>query len=183
VRDPDKIRKLKDKDYRDAYMTSHVRAGIAYQIQALREQSGLTQAEFAAKIGKPQSVVSRLESTEYGKVSVQTLLDIACALDIALIVRFVPYPEFLDRVADVSPSALRVVSFADSIWAEARSNRPTVGSATKRRPHPRPSTARSKAQVRAALNNYQRAHAQQAITPEAITQVYESVLQNYKATD
>jgi transcriptional regulator with XRE-family HTH domain len=94
VLDRDRVKDLNSKAYRDAYMSNHVRAGIAYQLQALREQSGLSQAEFAKKIGKPQSVVSRLENTEYGKVTIQTLLDIAVSLDIALLVRFVDHAEF-----------------------------------------------------------------------------------------
>lgn len=114
--DCDKVEQLKDKEYRDAYMADHVRVGIAYQIQALREQAGLTQAQFAELLGTRQSVISRLENTEYGKVSVQTLLDIASALDIALSVRFCDYREFLDNIADISPAALRVARFDETVW-------------------------------------------------------------------
>jgi transcriptional regulator with XRE-family HTH domain len=83
------------------YVEGHVKGGIAYQIQALREKSGLNQKDFGNQIGKPQSVVSRLESTEYGSVSVETLLDVAKALDVALQVRFSNYVEMgiADQVA------------------------------------------------------------------------------------
>ena len=53
-----------------------------------------SQRAFGELIGKPQSVVSRLENEEYGKLTLQTLLDIAEKLDIALEVRFVDYPAF-----------------------------------------------------------------------------------------
>ncbi len=99
-------------------MSSHVTTGIAYQIQALRSKLGLTQKEFAVLVNKPQSVISRLENTEYGKVSVQTLLDIAVAVDVALSVRFVSYPDFLVQTQDVSPSAYCIDRFAESKWAE-----------------------------------------------------------------
>jgi len=62
-------------------------------------------------MGKPQSVVSRLEDPDYGKVSVQTVLDGAAAFDVALLVQYVSFPEFLRRTRDVSPEALRVDSF------------------------------------------------------------------------
>lgn len=101
-----KIKKLLRKGYRDAYMQTTVRAGIAYQIQALR--GSLSQTEFAKKIGKHQSDVSKLENEEQGQVSVQTLLDIASALDIALLVRFVDYAKFLDQTEDKSSAALAV---------------------------------------------------------------------------
>src|SRR5262245_43281316 len=97
-------------------MSGHVRSGVAYQIEALREQRGLNQEEFAKLIGTTQSVVSRLENPEYGRVNVTTLIDVACALDIALLVRFCDYREFLERTADVSPSALRVTPFAQTKW-------------------------------------------------------------------
>ena len=85
------------KEYRDGYVASRVRTSIALQIRALREQRSLSQREFADRLGKPQSVISRLENTEYGRVSVQTLLDIAAALDIALVVKFCALREFLTK--------------------------------------------------------------------------------------
>lgn len=146
--DPEKIEQLKDKEYRDAYMADHVRAGIAYQIQALREQAGLTQAQLAARLNTRQSVISRLENTEYGKVSVQTLLDVASALDIALNVRFCDYRQFLDSISDVSPAALRVSSFENTVWnvptasvavsvlVYRTGNQPSVRSGTRTRGSP-----------------------------------------------
>ena len=94
------------KGYRDGFLEADVKGGIAYQIQALREKTGLSQAEFAKKIGKKQSVVSRLENTEYGAVNVNTLLEIAKALDIGLQVRFCDYLDVLER--DISPAGMKV---------------------------------------------------------------------------
>jgi transcriptional regulator with XRE-family HTH domain len=107
VFDLSKLKKFKDKTYRDSYLQTQVRGGIAYQIRALRDKFGLSQTDFATKVGKKQSVISRLESTEYGRVSVQTLLDVACALDVALLVRFVSYPEFLDRGQSMAASDMQ----------------------------------------------------------------------------
>ncbi|MEO8883058.1 MAG: hypothetical protein ABI377_06570, partial [Devosia sp.] len=59
--------------------------------------------------------ISRLESTEYGKASVQTLLDIASANDVALVVRFVSYPEFLAQTSDMSPQALQPETIHESL--------------------------------------------------------------------
>jgi transcriptional regulator with XRE-family HTH domain len=103
--------KLKSKSYRDAYVAEHVRTGISYQIRALRAQRGWSQKRLAEEMGKPQSVVSRLEDPDYGKVSIQTVLDGAAAFDVALLVQYISFPEFLRRTRDVSPEALRVDSF------------------------------------------------------------------------
>ncbi len=110
-----RLKKFADKAYRDGFMQTQVRGGIAYQIQALRAKFGLTQNEFAQRTGKKQAVISRLESTAYGKMSVQTLLDIACSLDVALLVRFVSYPEFLERTADMSVAALQPETIFESL--------------------------------------------------------------------
>lgn len=101
-----RLQRFLAKEYRDGYLETHVRGSIALQIRALREKAGLTQEDFARITGKKQSTVSRLENTEYGKVSVQTLLDIACSLNVALLVRFVDYPQFLRSASDMSPNAL-----------------------------------------------------------------------------
>lgn len=105
------------RDYRASYIASRVRLAIASQIRALREQFSGTQAEFSEKIGKPQSVVSRLENPDYGRMSVQTLTDIAEELDIALVVKFVSYDRFFTLLDDtqISPDALRVEPFAATL--------------------------------------------------------------------
>nr|WP_301294174.1 helix-turn-helix transcriptional regulator [Nitrobacter winogradskyi] len=99
-------------------MQTTVRGWIAYQIQALREKTGLTQQAFAERLGKKQSTISRLENSEYGKVTVQTLLDIACSLDVALQVRFVSYPDFLNSVMDSSVVAMQPATVYESLMVE-----------------------------------------------------------------
>ncbi|MFO1100471.1 MAG: helix-turn-helix transcriptional regulator [Xanthobacteraceae bacterium] len=110
--------KLQKKSYRAAYVGEHVRQGIAYQIRALRDQRGWKQGELAQRMGKPQSVVSRLEDPNYGKVTVQTLLEAASVFDVALQVRFVPFSSFLRNTRNISANALEVLSFADDISAK-----------------------------------------------------------------
>jgi transcriptional regulator with XRE-family HTH domain len=107
------LQKLGRKPYRDAYVGEHVRRGVAYQIRALRDQRGWNQGEFSAALGKPQSVVSRLEDPGYGKLTIQTLLKIASVFDLAIQVRFVSYSSFLRQTQDVSTSSMHVPSFDD----------------------------------------------------------------------
>jgi len=84
-----------DRDYRDSYLEGYVKTSIALQIRALRERLGITQSEFAKKLDVTQSVVSRLENTEYGAVTISTLLKVARENNVALEVRFVDYPTIL----------------------------------------------------------------------------------------
>ncbi len=107
--------KLINKKYRAAYVEENVQTGIAYQLRTLRGNS--SQEEFGKKINKPQSVISRIEDPDYGKLSIQTLLDIATSLDIALLVKFVSFPEFIQQTRDVSIEGLQVPSFAESLSA------------------------------------------------------------------
>jgi transcriptional regulator with XRE-family HTH domain len=81
-----------------------VKGGIAYQMQALREKESVTQAEFGRILGMPQTVISRLENTEYGSVNINTLLKVANALKIGLEVRFCNFEMIL--ATDVSPAAM-----------------------------------------------------------------------------
>lgn len=118
--------RFNEKAYRDGYLQAKVRGMIAYQIQALREKTDLSQTEFAKQIGKTQSVVSRLENTEYGKVTIQTLLDIACALDVALVVKFASYPDFLFQTRDASVAALQPDTIFETLSQQpAQFERPT----------------------------------------------------------
>lgn len=119
---PLRLKKFLTRSYRDGYMQNRVRSGIAYQIQAMRKKLGITQVQMAEKLGKPQSVISRLEDEQYGRVSIQTLLDVASALDVALLVQFVSYPDFLNRTKDMSEKALQPDTIMESFHKEENSS-------------------------------------------------------------
>lgn len=109
------VEELEDKEFRDAFVAEHVRTGVAYQIVALREQVGWSQAELGRRAGKLQNVISRLEDPEYGRPTIQTLLQLASAFDVALLVRFVPFSELVERTQDVSGPALQVPNFSKDV--------------------------------------------------------------------
>lgn len=112
--------RLRKPAFRHAYTAEHVRRGVAYQIRSLRDQRGWNQGQFAKELGKPQSVVSRIEDPGYGKYTIQTLLEIASVFDVALQVRFVPYSKFLRQTRDVSTPAMRVDTFDRELESMSR---------------------------------------------------------------
>lgn len=112
------LTRFENPEYRDGYLETKVYGGIAYQVQGLREKFDLTQKEFGQKVGLKQNAVSRLESIEYGKATIRTLLRIARRCDVALVVQFVSYPEFLDRTADMSASRLQPPTVYESVEAQ-----------------------------------------------------------------
>jgi transcriptional regulator with XRE-family HTH domain len=105
------VRTLTEPDFRHEYMMDHVRSYIAFQIRALREQRRWNQGDLAKAASKTQSVISRLEDPDYGKLSLQSCLDIAVAYDLPLLVQFVEWDDWLTRMSSMSPSALRKRSF------------------------------------------------------------------------
>jgi transcriptional regulator with XRE-family HTH domain len=106
-------RALADRDFRHAFMGRQLRAFLAQQIRALRgEQS---QKEFGELIGKPQSVVSRLEKQADKNISIQTLIDIAAKLDVAVIIRFVDFPTFFRYTSDNTEAALAPASYNQDV--------------------------------------------------------------------
>jgi hypothetical protein len=100
---------FKGEKFRKSYFARQLKVFLAAQIRALRGER--TQTQFGGLIGKPQSVVARLERESYGKVNLQTLIDIAQKLDIALIVRFVNHSTFLEWTKDYSQEALAPQSY------------------------------------------------------------------------
>jgi transcriptional regulator with XRE-family HTH domain len=61
----------------------------------MREQPdrNWTQAELGERAGKPQNVISRFENPDYGKMSLQSLFEIAAAFDLPI---WVDIPEWKD---------------------------------------------------------------------------------------
>lgn len=108
-----KFKKLKNKKYRYAYLKEHIRVGIASQIRILRCKANMTQLQLAEKVGTKQGVISRLEDPDSGSVNLNTLLKIAEALNVSLMVKFVSFGKFLEESKDISPEALSVVDYND----------------------------------------------------------------------
>ena len=66
------------------------RLKIAEKIRQARKHTGLSQRELAKRIKTTQSVVSRLESNNYERLSLQTLLKISAVLNCDLIIDLKP---------------------------------------------------------------------------------------------
>jgi transcriptional regulator with XRE-family HTH domain len=95
------VRQLSDKEVRSEFAADQIRARIALLIRSLREQPNRnwTQAELGERAGKPQNVISRFESPDYGKMSLQSLFDLAAAFDLPV---WVDIPEWKDWFALIS---------------------------------------------------------------------------------
>lgn len=102
---------LTDSEFRKEYLNDQVRSYIAYQIRALREQRGWSQADLAERSGTGQSAISRVEDPDYTRLSLQSCLELADAFDVGLLVQFVEWDDWLGRTSNMSPSALRKRGF------------------------------------------------------------------------
>jgi transcriptional regulator with XRE-family HTH domain len=106
------LTELKNKEYRDAFVSAHIDTGIPFQLRALREQRGLTQKELAERSGMKQERISAIENPNYKNAfTLSTLKRLASAFDIALIVRFAPISQLVDWELKISPESLQAVSF------------------------------------------------------------------------
>ena len=103
--------KLRNKEYRDAHVESMTRNWFSYQIRLLREDRGWSQKYLAEKMGIHQSTIARWEHPNYEGTSLQSLLRLAAAFDVAFIAQFVSFDELLERRKDLSPDAMRVPSY------------------------------------------------------------------------
>src|SRR5437660_11155497 len=117
------VEELKNKKFRDAYVAEHVKTSVPIQIYILREQRHWNQTQLAERAKTTQTVISRLEDPDYGRLSISSLLKLASAFDVALLVKFVPFTRLFEEFEDTSPETLSAKSFMEELpdiaaWAE-----------------------------------------------------------------
>jgi transcriptional regulator with XRE-family HTH domain len=107
------VKKLTDKEYRHAWTEESIKMLVPYQIQANREKRDWSQAILGRESNMLQNAISRLESMDYGNLTINTLLRLAYGFDCGLLVKFVPFSRLVQEFEDVSPEALQVEGFSD----------------------------------------------------------------------
>ncbi|HXK28008.1 MAG TPA: helix-turn-helix transcriptional regulator [Candidatus Binatia bacterium] len=121
------VQKLKNKQYRDAFVASQIDVGVPFQIRALRERRKMRQEELAALSGMKQPRISAIERPGHGDINLKTLRRIASAFDIALIVRFAPFSELVSLTESFSPDTFNVPSFSQDIFQAITSSSQVIG--------------------------------------------------------
>ena len=109
------IESLKDKDVREYYVAEHIAEGLAFQVKALREARGWTQAELGQRAKMAQERISQLEDPNYGKPTLSTLRRLAAAFDVALVVRLAPFSELVDWTTHLTPESLAPKDFDNDL--------------------------------------------------------------------
>ena len=112
------LESLRNQEYRPAFVNARVRASVALQIRAIREQRHMTQTQLGKTLGMAQPWVSKLENPEYGKMTVATLLRLAEAFDTDLEIKFRPFSTTIDTLPRQGPDYFRVRAF-DEEFGEA----------------------------------------------------------------
>lgn len=121
---------LKDKEYRDAFVAASINIGVPAQIRVLRKQRDWSEKRLADEAKMLQPAISRLEDPDRGSVNLKTLLRLAAAFNVGLVVRFVPFSEMVDWKLKLSLKSLEVESFDKDPYFWGKRKKGTVASAT-----------------------------------------------------
>lgn len=105
------LEELRDDEFRNGFVADHVRTRFALLVRTLREQRGWSQAELGQRLGKPQSVVSRLENPDYGKITLQTFIEVAAAFGLPIYIDMPDWDEWFRLMSDMSIQNLERDSF------------------------------------------------------------------------
>jgi transcriptional regulator with XRE-family HTH domain len=134
---------LTNDQRRNVFVVDQVRTRLALLIRALREQRRWSQTEFGRQLGKPQSVVSRLEDPDYGKLSLQTLFEVAAAFALPLYIDMPSWEEWFRLTSNMSNVSLERHGFDPDQLASIRRDQlnqqtTAVSSAEPNYPHAAP---------------------------------------------
>lgn len=88
---------MSDREHRPILNDATIRHGLAWQVRTMRTDRGWTQRDLARRCRTKQPVISNLENPNAkSPISLSLLERIASAFDVALLVRFEPWSDFLD---------------------------------------------------------------------------------------
>ncbi len=109
------INELREKKYRDAYVASQIRISIPFQIRGLRKSRGWNQEFLANEARMAQPRISEMEKPGERRLTIETLLRIASAFDVALQVRFVPFSQIIEDDKSFDPDNFEIKTFETEI--------------------------------------------------------------------
>ena len=112
------LQNLDNVEYRRGFVEGHAKDTIAFQIKQLRKVEDWDQKKLAEiAFGKPslQPMISRYENPDYGKYSITTLLELAAAFDVALVVRFAPFSELVEWDIYATSATLRPPKYSQDV--------------------------------------------------------------------
>lgn len=75
---------------------------IPFQLRTLRRAQNLSQEELSKRSRITQGVLSRAEDPDYGNLTLNTIGRIASGLDVAVIIKFVPFSELLKYTEEMT---------------------------------------------------------------------------------
>ena len=117
------LAKLRDPEYRKAFVSSQMNVGIPFQIRALLKSRGWTQENLAERTGMRQPRISALLTPGKVRPNIETLRRIAEAFDCGLEVRFVSFSELVQWSERFDPEHFNIPTFEEEIrQAEEREN-------------------------------------------------------------
>jgi transcriptional regulator with XRE-family HTH domain len=121
--------KLRDPEYRKAFVAAQINIGIPFQIRALLKGRGKTQDWLAKQTGMLQPRISGLLTPGKTRPNIETLRRIAEAFDCGLIVRFAPFSELAHWSETFDPESFQIPSFDAELPQEhaAAADRPIIG--------------------------------------------------------
>lgn len=96
---------LRDPEFRRQFTEEHVVLGVPFWIRALRKSQHLTQEDLANLLEGNQSLISDWENPEKGLRNLSTLIELAKAFEVGLLVRPVPFSVLIDWTLDADKDA------------------------------------------------------------------------------
>ena len=107
--------KLKDPEYRKAFVASQINIAIPFQIRGLLKSRGWKQEDLAKRTGMLQPRISVLLTSGKARPNIGTLSRIAEAFDCGLEVRFVPFSELASRSEIFDPENFSIPTFKEEL--------------------------------------------------------------------
>lgn len=107
---------FESKEYRQVFAEQFVKELLPFQIEILMKHRGMSKQDLAKATGLSEQTIARAINPNSQSISLNTVIKIAAAFDVAFVAKFIPFSKLHEMVTNLKEDDWKLPSFNEELW-------------------------------------------------------------------